>query len=231
MATRVGARIDEATGEQVIVREEISDTIQAQIADVEMSAARRRFLQSSHQKPSVELVDFGTEKYWVRSLTPPQVTRCHLMSSRSGDGNLQTAPNDDDLRVFYISVLESCVIDEKGNPFFTLQEAADWVDSGDLELHAIADVLFSKAISMEGNALLLKKVDRAMIPHRANALPASETEPTASTSMTSTTSLPKPPNGEAGSPTIPSNTTPVALPSDAESTNNTDAANPMPSEL
>lgn len=148
----------------------MSPQIEADIQEVEQSAARKRYLAAKSQKPRIEAVTVGDEKYFVRSLGVPAVTRVHLMASRNGDGALDLAENDDDLRKFYIAILESCTVSgpDDFTPFFTLEEAADWVDSEDPGLHAICDVVFAKALELTPT-LTPKKVNGVTIRERATS--------------------------------------------------------------
>lgn len=215
---RISAHTDPATGKTLVETTELSPAIAEQVADVEMSAARRRYLQAKTQKPAIEAVPIGDETFYVRSLGVSAITRTHLTASRNGDGALDLVENDDDLRKFYIVVLASCVVlgADDFTPYFSIGDAADWVDSPDVELQAICDTLFAKALAMTPG-LAPKKVLGAPIPARAPASITGATGAvapgaTASISTTPNSSEPMPPNGRRGSKTTRSSATPATSP-------------------
>lgn len=126
-------------------------------AAVEVSAATARLAKLKSQSgASVEMLKIGGEKWFIRRLNWAALTRLAILSSRSGDGQINPTESDD-LTGLAAATLQSCVCtDEKGDfDFFTLAEAHEWVKEPGAK--SVVDSLFNQALKL--NPEILPRAD------------------------------------------------------------------------
>lgn len=119
------------------------------------------------------------EVFWIRRLRLSEITRTHLEASRDGQGLLDIREDADDLRNFTLAVLTNTVCaDERGTAFFSLKDAAAFVDSFEPEIQILTRYLLNCAIAL--NPVLLPKLAGRMMPtatQTSASIEASETSP------------------------------------------------------
>jgi hypothetical protein len=102
-----------------------------------------------------------------------------LEASRDGQGLLDIREDADDLRNFTLAVLTNTVCaDERGTAFFSLKDAAAFVDSFEPEIQILTRYLLNCAIAL--NEILLPKLAGRMMPtatQTSASIEASETSP------------------------------------------------------
>ncbi len=170
-------------------------------AEAELSAARRRLNRnrqgklSGDEKP-YEPLEYDGETSYIKRLRLSEAIRCHLMASRDGDGHLDISDDDDDLRSFMIAVLSSCVFEdsEGDKPYFTLAEAAEYVDSTDDDEQDFVRLLFNSSMFYSPR-LIPKELKAREIPSRTISNTSGDALELTSTTSTSLT----PTNGDTGS--------------------------------
>ncbi len=97
------------------------------------------------------------EVFWIRRLRLSEITRTHLEASRDGQGLLDIREDSDDLRGFTIATLTNTVCaDERGTAYFSLKDAAAFVDSFEPEIQILTRYLLNCAIAL--NPVLLPKL-------------------------------------------------------------------------